>query len=198
MMILLVDNDGDTFKELKIFIASLGWKYDIVHGPDMDTTYDATKYDLVILSGGLWYDQEAELNSVYKQELAFIRTTTIPVLGICAGMLLMVRAYGANLISIGRNTGLRTITTTKGNSSVVYENQSIAVDTLPNCFETFATSTIGKEIVKHTNKPQLGLQFHPEITTPSNDGASLFSKLLKMIMAPKSEQSKKSALFTGE
>ncbi len=123
--------------------------------------------------------KEAELNGVYKQELAFIRTTTIPVLGICVGMLLMVRAYGANLISIGRHTGLRTITTTKGNSSVVYENHSIAVDALPNYFETFAASTIGKEIVKHTSKPQLGLQFHPEITTPSNDGASLLANRLK-------------------
>ena len=57
MNILLVNNDSDTWQELQQAVSSAGHNVTSIHHKEVKL-HPAEEYDLAILSGGWWYDDE--------------------------------------------------------------------------------------------------------------------------------------------
>jgi len=140
----------------------------------------------IILSGGpsSVYDESAFLisNEIFSLD--------IPILGICYGMQLITHMlkgevqrassheYGdASLKILKQNTLLQDIP----NSSTVWMSHSDKVTTLPNDFDTLAsTENSNNAIIGHKKKSIYALQFHPEVTH-SEFGAKILENFALLI-----------------
>jgi GMP synthase (glutamine-hydrolysing) len=124
---------------------------------------DLTQYSKIILSGTALKD-----NAVLEQPEKFrwLKTTDTPVLGICAGMQTIAQVYGAKLTR-GLEIGMTQIETVKetplflGTFSA-YSLHSFCIEALVD-FEVLAKSALCIQAIKHRQKPQYGVLFHPEV-----------------------------------
>jgi len=123
----------------------------------------------LILSGGP--------ASVYAQDAPQIDPAIldldIPVLGICYGLQLLIRYRGGRVHSDNhREYGRSRITIRQphplfagiDNPTTVWMSHGDHVDSIPDGFETIAFSEDGAPAaIVDTGRPQMGLQFHPEV-----------------------------------
>lgn len=97
-----------------------------------------------------------------------------PVLGICAGMQILVAIYGGQIFGEGRNVkdkleiGFVTAVFKKTFFGLVdnvqtYNLHQLGVGKIGKYFEIFATSNEGIQAIKHKEKPIYGVLFHPEV-----------------------------------
>lgn len=126
----------------------------------------------IILSGGPGsvYD---ELSPKLNQE---ILEHKIPILGICYGMQLLVKAFGGEvekgtLREYGKNQ-IDNLTFGKLNqnmakTSTVWMSHSDQTKTIPNGFLELARSGSAVAMIKNHDKNIYGVQFHPEVTHTS-------------------------------
>ena len=171
MNVLLVNNDSDTWEELQVVAKAAGYNVTPIHCSAVGAI-DPRGYDLAILSGGWWYDDEVKLLKNYAEELQFIKSTPIPILGICIGMLLMhVAVDQAVPLLDEREFGPKHIDVNIAGqvlfgfseSIEVFKNHSRGVFETDPQFELLASSSGHAEIMLHKTRPLLGVQFHPEI-----------------------------------
>ena len=127
--------------------------------------------DCIILSGGIKQN--------YTNEYELIQTTNIPILGICIGMQLIVKAFGGTLRKLPSQvyTDSKQVQLNKSGQSIfgkqrltVHEKHQYVVDEYANTgLEILGNSDDGVEIVYHPTKRIIGTQFHPEIkVTPES------------------------------
>lgn len=172
IQVLIVDNDTDCLSELLELIAKDSrFVANVVPAVEFSASKVA-KADVVLLSGGVWFDESESSSYPYRDEIEFIaRDTETPIIGICLGMLLIVRAFGGNTSDLQKRVqGPSSIHLTElgsellhwPNQVIVEENHSIAVSQLPQVFDILAYSDSGIEIIKHNSLPIMGVQFHPE------------------------------------
>ncbi len=177
MKILLIDNGTTLLNKLRELIPG----EEITHTFDNFDT-DTTDFDLVILSGGSKYQLMGNEDK-FQKEIDFIKTTKIPIVGICFGYELIAIAFGATLKELSENKKgmyeVQVFDEVLGKGIVrVYESHRWIVDTLPDIFEVLAVSNDGPEIIKHKEKIIYGLQFHPENFVEETEGDEVFLKLL--------------------
>lgn len=131
-----------------------------------------SEFDLVVLSGGWWYDDPTELLQNYGEELRVILESKVPILGICIGMQLMhVALEQAVPLMDQPQSGDRGIEVTERGQElldlpkviIVHKNHTRAVVEADPNFEVLASSRSGAEIMQHRTRPLLGVQFHPEV-----------------------------------
>lgn len=173
MKILLINNHTVHMNSLGKALAGHQVEVQTYH-PGIEFRYDDK--DLIILSGGggegLEIDDEYEPGKLwYEDEMALVRTTCKPIIGICMGFEVIARAYGAPVTSAG---GLvldhEDLQVSKEYESLLgkkirqYEAHSWRVEDVPSDFDVLATSKNGIEIFKYQDKKGLRLatQFHPE------------------------------------
>jgi GMP synthase-like glutamine amidotransferase len=187
MRLLIIDNDGTSLEELKDICTHSGYLITTVRHTDI-TPGIADGYDLVVLSSGYWYSDEAKQKAAYDAELELIRSTTVPVFGICIGMLLLHAAEGQPLPQLDiPASGFRDITLTPEGQQLtglpaqltVYEDHTRYVPEPSPNFVALATSPGYVEIMMHRTKPQLGVQFHPEI---GEQAEALFAQLANTLL----------------
>lgn len=174
--ILLIDNDSDTLQELYEACKDAGFAVDTRHCTDV-TPASADGYEAVVLSGGWWYDDEIQHLETYKGEMELLRTTRVPVVGICLGMQLMQIAYSGQvqLLDMPQHDS-QTITVEPLGQQVlgwpptmiVHKNHTMGAISVADGFEVLARSPGHIEIIRHTSRPLLGVQFHPEVGDPRN------------------------------
>ena len=148
---------------------------------------DIAKADIIVLSGG--HPSVLYHSWFYRKQLELIRTTTKPIIGICLGFELIIRAFGGRLNRLDRKAhGLRNITVATDYSFFggpvlkVWEAHKWAATFTPeSVFEIVASSQYGSEIIKHRSKPIYACQFHPEVDSPLNDGSQVLRTILEMI-----------------
>lgn len=171
-MILLIDHYDSFTYNLYQYLGELGEEVCVAR-------YDKIRIDevkqlkpkAIVLSPGPGNPEE-------KQEtLHLIRSfyQSIPMLGICLGHQAIGCVFGAT-IQHARTIkhGKTSFITHQGSYLFAYLHEPLEVmryhslvikrDSLPNCFETLATSMDDQEImaIKHKSYPIYGLQFHPE------------------------------------
>lgn len=185
MRLLLVNNDSDTWEELVEVAQAAGHEVTPVHCSTIGAI-DPRGYDMAVLSGGWWYDDETELLATYAEELEFIRSSPIPILGICIGMQLMHVSLDQAVPLLDQpQSGYKPIDIKPmgqelfGFPSVlnVFKNHTRAVLEADPNFQVLATSPGHVEIMMHNERPLLGVQFHPEVG-PVLDAAELLNTLL--------------------
>jgi GMP synthase (glutamine-hydrolysing) len=131
------------------------------------TALNPEKYSQVILSGTALKDFEF-LN--HPEKFGWLQNCTKPVLGICAGMQTILKAFGEPLTSC-LQVGMTQITTTKSNLLFggvfqAYSLHSYTATSGSDNFEIIAKSKECTQAIKHKQKPIYGLLFHPEVRNP--------------------------------
>ena len=189
MKVLLVNNDSDTWEELEEVTRAAGHEMTPVHCSTIGAI-DPRGYDLAVLSGGWWYDDETELLKNYAEELEFIKTSPIPILGICIGMQLMhVSLDQAVPLLDVQQSGYKPIQVSKVGQAIfgfsaelsVFKNHTRGVIEADPSFDVLASSPGHIEIMMHRERPLLGVQFHPEVGSVA-DAAALLNQLLAPLM----------------
>lgn len=185
MKVLLVNNDSDTWSKLETVVREAGYEVTPIHHSALGAI-DPRGYDLAILSGGWWYDDPVQLLKEYAEELQFIRTTPIPILGICIGMQLMhVAVDQAVPLMDEPQSGDKVITVNEAGQRLfgfpaeieVFKNHTRAIVETDPQFEMLAYSQGHVEIMRHKTRSLLGVQYHPEMG-PVNEAAARIKVLV--------------------
>ncbi len=185
MRLLIVDNESaHTSKILSLLMAErttiISWnefRSDIV-----------VDFDGVILSGSS-YHSVLNRSDVYAEQHKLILESKRPILGICAGFQLIAKVYGAQLQRQREKIrGVKQLCVLRKDPLLshlidgnVYEAHHWIVKEIPDVFITLATSDTGIEVIKHKDKLLYGVQFHPEVTKPENDGAIIMRNFLDIL-----------------
>ena len=141
--------------------------------------------DMVIISGGsnipsIMYDLEN-----YDIIINFIKSTNIPIFGICLGCELIARAFGCDI----SDSGIKII----GTQNICFVDDAFCLEELG--VHKFFIKNISKEIkilatgvnnsievISHISRPIIRTQFHSEV---SQNGLGIFAYLLKEIVVMK-------------
>lgn len=173
MKILLVNNHTEHLDSLRSALA--GHDIEIVEYRPGVIFNDGDK-DLVVLSGGggegLEITDKASRSQLwYDDEMAFVRRTDKPVLGICMGFEVIVRAHGGQVhyrsqLIRGFKPAHLTDAGQKFLKHKIINQLEVHYWHVPEVpakkLEVLARSDSGIEMVHHRQKKQLGTQFHPE------------------------------------
>ena len=194
MNVLLIDNSSDTFVELQEIVMRAGHSVTSITYREIPL-YPADAYQLVILSGGWWYDDEVELLREYAEELELIRTCPVPLLGICIGMQLMHVALDRAVPLLDEpQSGRKDIAVTEAGMRAglpprmqVHKNHTRGIIEADPIFEVLAMSPGHVEIMQHRERPMLGVQFHPEIGE-ADECVNMLGMLLGLIIFETHEQ----------
>ena len=191
MNVILVNNDTEpkNWEKLQDVVTAAGYTVAPIHHSAIGAI-DPRGYDLAILSGGWYYEDEVELLEKYAEELQFIVSTPIPILGICVGMQLMhvaidqavplldKRRYGWSEIDV--NIAGQMLFGFPESLKVFKNHDRGIIESNPQ-FEVLASCDTNAEIVLHKTKPLLGVQFHPE-EGKTDEAAAMFNTLIDALM----------------
>lgn len=141
--------------------------------PGLDFT--CADKDLVILSGGGGegleiHDEHKPGKLWYEDEMEFICSTDMPVLGICMGFEVITRAFGGSVKRMTKGVeGFAEFSTTPAGKKLFaksrlkqFEWHDWHVPKAPKDFKVLAQSEAGIEIIQHKKRPIIATQFHPE------------------------------------
>ena len=153
---------------LKIILDEAGTTSDIIEYEDTAVT-GLSLYDGIILSGSPRGDDIADHHQPYFR---WIKTSNVPLFGICAGHHIVGRLYGSELLrSVEKEVGDNFLFVDRedpvfkgcpGKFSV-RQNHHDSI-TLPGDFLLLAHSENCKvSMMKHPSKPLYTTQFHPEV-----------------------------------
>lgn len=184
MKVLLIDNGTTLLKKLEKLIPH----HEIVRRFDTFKIGEADGFDLVVLSGGSICPVTGN-EEKFSQEINFIQNTKKPLIGICFGCELIVKAFGGELEKLNsREKGIKEVTILdphfyEVSKIKVYENHQWGITKLPDTFAVLAESDDGVEIIKHKTLPMYGFQFHPENLVNESDGDELFLQIFIQLLA---------------
>jgi len=182
--VLIIDNRTFYLNSLKNLFSS--HKITVIDWEKFKS-HNLENYDLIVLSGGHPYSITHHPN-LFKQEIEIVKSTTIPVLGICLGFEIIVYSFGGTLKELlRREKGILEIKAEKedpifGDIRIieVFENHRWIAKKLPYELIALARSKDGVEVVKHKDRLIYGFQFHPEIVVDKND-LRIFNNFLKLV-----------------
>ena len=145
---------------------------------------DISSYRGVIISGApILLSQISPLP--YLQRFEFIKSLTIPVLGICFGHQVLGMVHGSKVKRCEEDR--KTTTISLMDSELFYGLDNVAKFAedhcecieLPNSFVLTGSSAIcAVEAMEHTTKKMFGVQFHPEVS--GDNGLILFKNFLNI------------------
>ncbi len=185
MKILLVDNGTTLLSKLEKLIPE---KEVVVRVDDLNREM-SDDFDLVILSGSSKYSVMEDVEK-FVQEIDLIKNTQKPLIGICFGFELIVKAFGGSLKRLEvKDKGIQEIEILDKKLSdkpvvSVYESHRWEIEKLPGIFNVLARSKTGPEIIKHKNLPIYGFQFHPENFVDETDGDEVFTRVFSYLNSP--------------
>jgi len=102
------------------------------------------------------------------ERFAWLLSFPCPVLGICAGMQVLVRAYGGDVhpragIGMAEQQVIAPDPLLTGKDRFpAYELHSLSV-AQPTSFRVLGISPSGVQIIRHQYRPAYGVMFHPEV-----------------------------------
>lgn len=187
MKVLLIDNGTTLLPQLRALIPG----GETVRSAETFDPVEAATFDVVILSGSSAIPLHGN-EAAYEAELAFVRETTKPLIGICFGAQVIAAAFGASLKEMPqRHKGINEIALVKEGREVanaaklrVYENHRWIMESVPEGFVVLARSADGPELIRHSTRPIWGMQFHPEHMVDKAEGDELFLTVFDSLMTP--------------
>jgi GMP synthase (glutamine-hydrolysing) len=152
---------------------------------------ELSRYDAIILSGSQKMLRKPKTWSTFVELVEIIRTTELPVLGICFGHQLIGRSFGSGLNRLGdRLHGYHPIRIVKRDPLFDgLEQEFLAtkshweiVTVLPADFiHLAASSNVPIEAMRHAKRLLYGVQFHPERHDPDHPaGRKILENFIRM------------------
>ena len=183
-MICIIDCGSSWIEDIRVNLQKLNHESEIIKMNDLKE-YNLEKFSHIIISGRptlLTQENISELLDLFK----FIKTTNIPILGICFGHQIIGLLYGSTIDvgkSIDKMENIRIIRENKlfasiKNNSLFQESHSEFIS-LPEDFILLAKSeSCQNEAMKHKDRILYSTQFHPEVS--SKEGQRLINNFLNM------------------
>ncbi|MFM7088944.1 MAG: glutamine amidotransferase-related protein [Candidatus Paceibacterota bacterium] len=173
--ILVVDNHTSSLDHLKSILKD--FDFSVINKLEFKSEI-ATPYDVVILTGGSGVDSVKNHKEDYLAQIDFIKSTNKKVIGICLGCEIVATAFGCTIEELPQKAKGIIDIIYQGERIPVYESHRFAItDTSPD-IDILATSSTGIEIIRHKEKPIMGLQFHPESFIDKTKGKEIFLELI--------------------
>ncbi len=182
--VLVVDHyDSYTWNLVHLVASVTGELPDVVEHDQVAADVVAG-YTHVVLSPGPGHPDDERFFSVGRE---ILRSATVPVLGVCLGMQGLVTAYGGQVQRVHPAHGEIAVVNHDRQGlfagvpdpfrAVRYH--SLAAVRLPDCLVQTAVDEVSGAAmaVAHKEKPQVGVQFHPE-SILSEHGADLVRNFL--------------------
>ena len=171
-MILLVDlcyrpgslGEDEFVRPIADIVKGCGYPYEICHFTEWERVSGGNS-DAVILCGTPLKDN---LFSEMTECFAWIPESSVPVLGICAGMQAVILAYGGK-IEENPEIGMTPVRCNVSGDPIFSEKEWVAYElhrfaTVPgNEFIVLAKSDTCVQAVRHQTDPVYGVMFHPEV-----------------------------------
>lgn len=169
--ILILDNNSKFISNLKEQLTKYGAT---VHISPPLVTQNFRNYDGLVVSGRSSKPASSSLRRLiieYYERLFY--EFDKPILGICFGHEVLAFVYGGLIRKMQKGEyGITPITFHENyilmngvSTTYVYQGHSAEVTKLPGCIQNFACSQrCRNQVVMHKEKPQFGVQFHPEVT----------------------------------
>ena len=175
MHALLINNETKFLKNLKEFLSKKNITFNVKHYKEIGEIKEE-EYDFIVLSGG---PISIERNRDLEKEKEIIKKTKLPLFGICAGFQIICHVEGEEILQLKEYfNGLQNTNYAKNNVTV-YKSHGWAIKEIKNQnYNVLGSSKEGIEIIEHKTRPIMATQFHPEITTPENQGEIIFDKFL--------------------
>ena len=162
MKILIINTCKEKLHELEFvkpiedILKNNNIKFETIHHKKIKKS----KYDKVIICGTSLQDTE-----FLKHDFSWIKNETKPILGICAGIQIIGKEFGAKIkekteIGFFNEIFKKDFLGMKKEKQVYHLHNNYT--TLPKNFETFATNGI-PQAIKHKQKEIYGVLFHPEV-----------------------------------
>jgi GMP synthase (glutamine-hydrolysing) len=164
-------HDLEFVKPIEKVVSSLGEKCSVKNYIEVAKT-DLEKADKVLLSGTSLMDFDY-FNHMDK--FSWLKDCEKPVLGICAGMEIIVHEFGGKIEGDGKKVkdkveiGANSVNFEKDFLGIskgkhkVYSLHQLGVRKVGKNFEVYAKSNKGIQAIKHRSKGIYGVLFHPEV-----------------------------------
>jgi GMP synthase (glutamine-hydrolysing) len=163
--LLIVDNGSRSVKVIDREVTSAGWTVSVLPHTRLGTPIPTP--DAVILTG----TDLPVFASGYDEEIALIRSATMPVLGICGGMQLIGRAHGVGLAKGEPVIGRHDVRLREGvelfeglpRQITLFQRHIYRLTAAPAEFDVIAASPdCPIEGIRHRTRPLYGMQAHVE------------------------------------
>lgn len=159
--------------------------------PDLQEKVSDLDPDLVVLTGSSALLSKPQTMELFQPEMALVRESKFPVLGICYGHQIIGSAFGSSMRDLGQMVRLYDrVTVVKKHplfdglpaNLLVAESHRQELTGVPDEFVHLAKSTTSKvEAMAHLSRPIYGVQFHPERSDDQHPhGRILLQNLLKL------------------
>ncbi len=186
MRVLVIDHrDSFTFNLVAYLEEILGHRPEVRSFDSGITPSDTAHFDAIVLSPGPGrVDNPTDIGAT----LDIIRTSKVPMLGVCLGHQAMAYAWGGGTTLAEKPVhGETTLITHDGTKLFtdlpspleVVRYHSLIADPIPADLKVTARTAAGTVMaIEHRNKPQWGVQFHPESVGGFNGRQLLHNFLL--------------------
>ncbi len=187
--VLIIDNNTDDIESIYRACKHRGYKYETLNSLRVKDK-NLESFDLIILTGGEWYQDPTQQAQHYTDEIDFITQSRIPLIGICLGMQLISTAFGGRVMKIDKeHHGRRYVKLTEAgcqllglrdDEMLVFENHTEGVVGVPDSFDVLAESDECIEMIKHKSLPIVGVQFHPEKLSKQEHADEMWEAIIRL------------------
>jgi GMP synthase-like glutamine amidotransferase len=180
MKTAIIGNDIGHLDELIDFLP--GEK--ILIGKDEIKDMKTEEYNLLVFPGSMDETTVLQNPELYRQEIELVKRFEGAVLGICLGAEIITAAFEGETVELEESErgdveitlfDSETLTPVR---MMVQEAYRVGIIEVPSEFEICGYSEQYPEIIKHEDKPIIGLLFHPEIMYDDVFTVWLFKNLL--------------------
>lgn len=175
----------DWYRYIKIALPGVAWVLIPNLQTDVIDFLDQHGVNALILTGGETPGTSSKRDKTENILIEQAIDRSIPVLGVCRGMQLLIKNYGGKIVSCQKEIHV------DGKHKIIWRGKDIrevnsfhefavSSNNFPECFEALAKTEDHKfvEAIKHRTFPIWGVMWHPEReVTPAKHDLNLFKEI---------------------